>query len=131
MTASPTSVKDDFNDLAGHIGDILSDPNISLTDAQTTRLQNDSEKLTDAANKLADGDALAALGAAQQDIDRIKAATGDANDALGRLKANAQRLNTILTIVGDAVSLGAAIATGPLTGVLSAATTLATDSSQP
>ena len=121
------SVAQDFSDLAGHIGDILADPAISLTDAQTTQLDDDSEKLTGYSNKLADAGAWAALHAAQGDLDKIAQATSDANAAAAKLKAQANKLNSILQIVGDAVSLGAAIATGNLPGALTAATTLAGD----
>jgi hypothetical protein len=125
MPGTPANIAQDFSDLAGHIGDILADPNIDLTEQQTTALNDSSKKLTAYSSKLADIGAWATLNAAQSDFDQIKKATSAANDAAAKLKANADKLNKILAIVGDAIALGAAIASGPLTGVLTAATTLA------
>jgi hypothetical protein len=127
MPATGASIAQDFSDLAGHIGDILANPttNLALTDAQRTSLEDDSVSLTNYAGLLTDQDALGALNAQQSNIDEIKSATRTANAAAARLKSHADQLNKILTLLGDAVALGAAIASGPLTGALNAATTLA------
>jgi hypothetical protein len=127
MPATGASIAQDFSDLAGHIGDILANPttNQALSDAQRASLEDDSVRLTNYAGLLIDNDALAALNAQQADIDKIKGATSSANAAAAKLKSHADQLNKILALLGDAVSLGAAIATGSLPGVLNAATTLA------
>jgi hypothetical protein len=129
MATTPSSIAQDFSDLAGHIGDILANPNVNvnLTDAQRANLEDDSVSLTGYAGQIIDQDALAVLNATQANLDQIKKATGDANATAARLKARANQLNTVLQILGDAVALGAAIAAGPLTGVLTAATTFAGD----
>lgn len=124
MPITPASIAQDFNDISGHIGDILANTNFNLSDAQITQLGNDAVALTGYANQITDDDALQALGAAQSDFDSIKAATSAANAKAATLKAQATRLNSILAIVGNVLSLGAAIASGPLMGVLTAATTL-------
>lgn len=129
MPSTPSSIAQDFSDLAGHIGDILANPNVNvnLTDTQREKLEDDSVALTGYAGQIVDQDALAALNATQANLDQIKQATGDANAAAAKLKAHADQLNRVMQILGDAISLGAAIAAGPLTGVLAAATTLAGD----
>jgi hypothetical protein len=128
MAGTPGNIAQDFSDLAGHIGDILASATVKRTVQQTTELNDYSIKLTSYSNQLADVGAWNALHAAQGDFDKIKQATTDANAAAAKLKQQANTINKILQIVGDAVALGAAIAAGPLTGVLSAATTLASDS---
>ena len=46
MPGTPANIAQDFSDLAGHIGDILANPNIDLTEQQTTALNDYRKKLT-------------------------------------------------------------------------------------
>jgi hypothetical protein len=128
MTAADAlAIAQDYETLSGYVTGILGDPNISLTAAQTQRLTDCCQRLTQYANSVAIATALSALSASQGDIDKIKKATSDANVAVAKLKSQIAKINTVMQIVGDAVSLGAAIVSGPLTGVMAAATTLAND----
>jgi hypothetical protein len=117
----------DLANLAGYIADILADSNIQLTSNQTTTLNNFSSQLTNYSDEIANRDALAALNAAAAQLNNIAQATSAANAAALSLKTQAARLNSILAILGDAVSLGAAIVTGNLPGAIGAANSLATD----
>ena len=128
MTGSDAlAIAQDFEALAGQVTGILGDPDISLTDAQSQKLADCCQKLTRYANSVAIAAALSALRATEDDVAKIRNATTDANAAVAKLKSQIAQINTVLQIVGDAVSLGAAIVSGPLTGVISAATTLAND----
>jgi phage-related protein len=127
--ADALAIAQDYEALASYVADILGDPNISLSAAQTQKLNECAQKLTQYANDVAIKTALSALAASQSDIDKIKKATSDANAAAARLKSQVAKINSVLQILGDAVALGAAIAAGPLTGVLSAAVTLTNDAS--
>ncbi|MGC2633752.1 MAG: hypothetical protein WA215_06000 [Candidatus Cybelea sp.] len=127
MPGTPGNIAQDYSDLAGHVGDVIADTSIPKTPAQLTQLGNASNALLNYSNQLADAGAWAALNAAQSDFDQIKAATSTANAAAAALKTQASKLNSILTIVGDALTLGAKIVSGDLPGALNAASTLATD----
>jgi len=125
--ADALAIAQDYEALAGYVTDILGDPNISLSDAQTQKLTDCSQKLTQYANNVAIAAALSALTASQSDIDNIKKATSGANAAVAKLKSQIAKINAVMQIVGDALSLGAAIVSGPLGAVMSCATTLAND----
>lgn len=128
MTAADSlAIAQDYEMLSGYVTDILGDPNTSLTAAQAQKLTDCCQRLTQYANSVAIATALSALSASQDDIDEIKKATSDANVAVAKLKSQIAKINNVMQIVGDAVSLGAAIVSGPLTGVMAAATTLAND----
>jgi len=104
------AVARDLSTMAGYIGQILNDPTIDLTDEQSAQLTNYGKLLTADSDKIADQDAMAALNAAQRDLTKITQATSDANAAAARLKKDAQKLNSLLALLGDAVSLGANVA---------------------
>lgn len=125
--ADALAIAQDYEALAGYVADILGDPDISLSDAQSQKLEACGQRLTQYANKNAVAAALSALCASQSDVDQIKKATNNANTAVAALKSQVAKINSVLQIVGDAIALGAAIASGPITGILSAATTLASD----
>lgn len=117
-------IAQDFADLAGYASDILNDPNIQLTNQQAQQLNAWNTKLTQYSNNIAVQTALTTLAASQNDLNQITKATKDANSAAAALKADVTKLNSVMTILGDAVTLGASIALGPLGGVLAAAIAL-------
>jgi hypothetical protein len=120
----------DLSALAGYASDVLNDPAINLTAAQATQLNDFNTKLTNYSNQIATNVALSALAAAQSDLDAMKAATEKANAQAAALKADATKLNTVLSILGSAVSFGASVlGGGSLAKVLGAATALKTASS--
>jgi hypothetical protein len=118
------SVAQDFASLSGVVANILGDDNLDLSDDDVNNLNEYNRQLVTYSDNTAIQVALNALSATQANLDAIKRATSAANAAAARMQADATRLNSVLTIIGDAVTLGAAIISGPLTGVLTAATTL-------
>lgn len=112
-------------DLSSLISNILNDLTLQLSDAQVQRLQTDSNRLTNLSRQIAISGALAALDAAQSDFNTMTQATSTANAAIAQLKSNAAKIDKIINILGAAVSFGAALVTGPLASVLTAATALA------
>ena len=127
-SADALQIAQDFIDLANCATDILSSAAV-LTAAQTTALNDANTKLTARASAIAIDTALAALHAGQSDFATIRASTTKANAAATALKANAASLNKVLSILGAAVTLGVAFASGPLSAVLTAAGTLDTAAS--
>jgi hypothetical protein len=120
----------DLSALAGHAGDIINDPNVVLTLPQTTQVNDFNSKLTGYSNQIATNVALSALGAAQADLDTMTTATKQANAKVAIIKADAKKLNTVLSILGQAVSFGVTLAGGGiLKDVLGAATSLKTAAS--
>jgi len=124
-----TAVAQNLENIAGAIGDVLGDASIALTADQTTTLENAVASLTSCANQIANQSAMAALNAAQKDLDAITQATSSANAAAQKLKQQATRLNSLLALVGDALSLGAAIISGDLPGAIGDAAKVAADAS--
>src|SRR5579875_1621942 len=128
-TGTALSIAQDFNAVARVASNILADPDIDLSDTQTTQLQNFSNHLTDYATSLADSAAWNALHAAQSDLDDIRKATSDADTAATKLANEAAKINKVLTILGDAVALGAHLVTANLPSALQDAANLASAAS--
>jgi hypothetical protein len=115
----------DLSALAGYANDIINDPNVLLTNAQTTQLNDFNTELTGHSNQIATNTALSALGAAQAELDVMTAATKQANAKVAMIKADAKKLHTVLSILPLAVSFGAClVGGGVLADVLGAASQL-------
>jgi hypothetical protein len=123
--ADALQLSTDLSALAGHANDVINDPNVALTVLQTAQLNDFNTNLTGYSNQVATNIALSALGAAQSDLDTMTAATKQANAKVAIIKADAKRLNTVVAILGQAVSFGATLGGGSiLKDVLGAATSL-------
>ncbi len=127
--ATALDIARDFTNLSLVVANIIGNPALNLSDAQADKLNEYNTDLVTYSDGVAIQTALNALAATADNLNKIKAATGAANAAANRMKADATKINSIIKIVGDAVSLGAAIVAGPLVGVLTATTTLASDAS--
>ncbi len=112
-------------DTANLVVHMLNDLTLPLTDQQTQALQNYAIQLGKESRQIAIAGALSALNAAQADFNSMTQATTAANAAVTQLKTSAAKLNSILDIVGKAVSFGAALVAGPVGTALAAAGALA------
>ena len=111
----------DFNGLANLDRSILNDPSIDLpptaADALTAHLTN----LSDVAANLATLGAQVAFGDSDAAFERISDATQQANTTVARLQGTVAKINSIVNILGAAVSLGVAFGTGNVPAILGAA----------
>ncbi len=88
-------------------------------------MQNYGIQLTNQSRQIAVGSALSALNAAQSDFNTMTQATTAANAAVTQAKNNIAKMNAIFSLLGAAISFGAALLTGSIGGALAAAGTLA------
>ncbi len=115
----------DFSALAELAGGMLADPNLNLSDQQSTDLTTDATELSNIATNLAMVGAKVTFDDSDSAFTTISGATQSANAAVSRLKSEVAKIDSVVKILGSAVSLGLAFATGNVGGIITAATGLA------
>ncbi|MGB8910001.1 MAG: hypothetical protein WCC84_14745 [Candidatus Cybelea sp.] len=121
----------DFSALAEQAGEMVADPNLNLTDAQSTALTTDESKLSNIAANLAMWGAKVAFDDSDASFASISSATQSANNAVSNLRHTVAKINSVVNIVGNAVALGMGFATGNVVGIVSAAANLASAANNP
>jgi outer membrane murein-binding lipoprotein Lpp len=114
----------DFSGLASKVSDILNDPNVTISGATNERLTQDLSKLSDIAANLATWSSLVVFADSESSFQEISSATSAANAKVKQLKADVAKINSIVNIVGSAISLGVAFSTESMITILSDAVTL-------
>lgn len=111
----------DVNTLGNLIRGILNDPNMNLSQGQSSVLSADLTSLSDTAANLATWGAQVVFADSDAAFTTISSATSAANAKVAQLKATVAKIDSVVNIVGAAVSLGVAFGTGNFVNVLSAA----------
>ncbi len=112
--------------MAGSARDVLVDSAIELSPDQSNAIAADGIQLGNIAGNLLTWAAQIIFDDADQAFQAIQASTQSGAAKLAQLKADAQKVNSIINVLGAAVSLGLAFGTGNVPGIISAGTTLAT-----
>ncbi len=119
-----TALSADFNALGNLARGILNDPAITLTPGQSSSISADLTSLSNTAGSLATWAAQVAFEDSESAFGVLKDATSSANATVQRIKATAAKISAVVTIFGDAVSLGCSFGTGNAAAILGAAAKL-------
>lgn len=114
----------DFSALANKVSAILNNPDVPLSADANARLSQDLSKLSTIAANLATWSSLLVFAETESSFETISSATSSANAKVDKLKDEVAKINSIVNIVGSAVSLGVAFATGNVVTILNDAVTL-------
>jgi hypothetical protein len=119
------SIVADLSAIGDAIRTILNDPDSTLTDDQSDRLAVDLTAVSDEAAPLATQAALVTFADSDAAFSTIRGATQTACAKLDALEANLAKISATISIAAAAVSLGTAFASGNVSGILTAASNLA------
>ena len=120
----------DFNAMAGTARDVLTDATIELTADQSNLLSADVIQLGNIAANLATWAALLIFEDSDKAFQTVQSSTQSGAARLAQLKADAKKVNAIISVLGAAVSLGLTFGSGGVLGIISAAGNLATAAGQ-
>lgn len=116
----------DFSSLADSVRDILMDPDMTLSPAASNVLSSDLTSLSNIAANLATWSALCSFANSDDAFAKLSKATDDANQKVAELEKTVAKINSIVNIVGSAISLGVAFGTGNVIGIIGDAGNLET-----
>jgi hypothetical protein len=125
--AALVKLSGDFNNLGNQTRGILNDPTIVLSPGESGALSADLTNLSNIAANLATWSARVVFSESDQAFKTISAATDEANAKVDQIKAIAGKISSVVSILGDAVSLGVAFGSGNPIGIITAANQLRND----
>jgi hypothetical protein len=114
----------DFSSLADQARDILTNPDLNFSANVSNALSSDMSTLSNIAANLAMWGAKIVFADSDSAFQTISSSTQAANAAVTKLQNDVKKINSVVTILGDAVSLGVSFGTGNWVSVVSAATSL-------